>query len=158
MNRRSFRPAVQLCSGLIVRLWATERGSIYVITGSLFDRDGNRRRDPDTAAKRMKSRNGKARVAVPSHFYKIVLSRRCDDVIESISLLMPHDQVDLNGDEAVRYLAKSITSIRRIEVMAGAKLFPKVKARLRQARRLWELRGSPNRSLVDDRCRATAQP
>jgi DNA/RNA endonuclease G (NUC1) len=140
----------------IVRLWAAERRSIYVITGSIFDRDGNRKRDADDRARRMKSRNGKSRVAVPSHFYKIVFSIRPDSVVESISLMMSHNQKDLAGDKAIQYLATRITSIGRIEAIAGAKLLPDARSRILQARRLWSYTGRPNRSLVDDRCRATA--
>jgi len=56
----------------IVRLWAKERGTLYVITGSIFDRNGDRQRDADASAARMRSKNNKTRVAVPTAFYKII--------------------------------------------------------------------------------------
>src|SRR5262249_23968662 len=60
----------------LVRLWAKERGPLYVITGSVFDRNGDGRRDADGAALRMRSKNGSARIAIPSAFYKILARQK----------------------------------------------------------------------------------
>lgn len=49
---------------LIARRWAEEHGTIWVLNGSALDRAGVR--DPDRAAWRMRSRNGRERVAAPS--------------------------------------------------------------------------------------------
>ena len=112
----------------LVRLWVKDkdRGTIYVITGSIFDRDNDGKRDPDASAKRMKSNNGKNRVAVPSHFYKILIHQKDDGSVETVSFLLPHDQTDLDGDPASQYLEKNIHSIEDIEAVAGLKFFPKV--------------------------------
>jgi endonuclease G len=157
----------QILEGL-VRLWVKDqdRGTIYVITGSVFDRDNDGKRDPDASAKRMKSKNGKSRVAVPSHFYKIVMHQKDDGAVETISFLLPHDQTDLDGDEAFQYLENNIHSIEEIEAVAGLQFFPKVaqehpeaeaatlKAR---ASSLWPFTGKRPSSLANSpQCKATA--
>jgi len=156
----------QILEGL-VRLWVADkdRGTVYLITGSIFDRNNDGKRDPDSSAKRMKSKNGKSRVAVPSHFYKIVIHQKTDGTIETISFLLPHDQTDLDGDPAFQYLEKNIHSIEEIEAVAGLKFFPKVaqerpeaavaveKAR---ALHLWPFTGKRPSSLAHSaQCRST---
>ena len=153
----------------LVRLWVADkdRGTVYVITGSVFDRDNDGKRDPDSSAKRMKSNNGKSRVAIPSHFYKIVMHQKDDGTLESIAFLLPHDQTDLDGDPAFQYLEKNIYSIEEIEAVAGLKFFPKVaqerpeaavaveKAR---AEHLWPFTGKRPSSLAHSaQCRSTTR-
>ena len=145
----------------IVRLWAKEKGTVYVITGSVFDRDSDGKRDADAAAKRMTSNNGKTRVAIPSHFYKILVHQDVDGTVEALAVMLPHDQTDVNGAEAVSYLEKHIRSIDEVEAVTGLTFFEGVGAQgaaVKQARPagLWAYKGKPARSLVDDRCRATA--
>ena len=152
----------------LVRLWVADkdRGTVYVITGSIFDRDNDGKRDPDASAKRMKSNNGKSRVAVPSHFYKIVMHQKEDGTMESIAFLLPHNQTDLGGDPAFQYLEKNIHSIEEIEAVAGLKFFPKV-AQARpeaetatvkgRASSLWPFTGKRPSSLANSpQCKATA--
>lgn len=151
----------------LVRLWVKDkdRGTIYLITGSVFDRDNDGKRDPDSSAKRMKSKNGKSRVAVPSHFYKILIHQKGDGTVETISFLLRHDQTDLDGDAAFQYLEKHIRSIEEIQAIAGLKFFPKVaqerpeseastvKAR---ASSLWPSTGKRPSSLANSpQCKAT---
>jgi DNA/RNA endonuclease G (NUC1) len=152
----------------LVRLWVkdNERGSIYVITGSVFDRDNDGKRDPDASAKRMKSNNGKSRVAIPSHFYKILIHQKGDGTVETISFLLPHDQTDLDGDAAFQYLEKHIHSIEEIGVITGLKFFPKAAkerpeavAAIEKARAssLWSFTGKRPSSLANSQqCKATA--
>lgn len=139
----------------IVRLWAHDAGTLYVMTGSIFDRDRDSQRDPDDQAVRMKSKNGRARVAVPSHFYKIAIRPGTGNRLESITILLPHDQTDLDGDRAIAYLDRNVRSIRDVEQEAGVKLLPELDRPLDEARQLWTFTGTPSRSLVDDRCRRT---
>jgi endonuclease G len=56
----------------IVRLWAKVDHTVYVTTGSIFDRDDDGKRDADSAAKRMKSDNGDQRVAIPTAFFALL--------------------------------------------------------------------------------------
>jgi len=152
----------------LVRLWVADkdRGTVYVITGSIFDRNNDGKRDPDSSAKRMKSNNGKSRVAVPSHFYKIVIHQKSDGTIETISFLLPNDQTDLDGNPAFQYLEKHISSIEEIEAVTGLQFFPKVAqerpeavAAVEKARaaHLWPYTGKRPSSLAHSaQCKATA--
>jgi len=152
----------------LVRLWVKDkdRGTIYVITGSVFDRDNDGKRDPDSSAERMTSNNGKNRVAVPSHFYKILIHKKGDGNVETISFLLPHDQTDLDGDAAFQYLEKHIRSIEEIQAVAGLQFFPKVAqerpeaiAAVVKARTsgLWPFTGKRPSSLANSpQCKATA--
>lgn len=149
----------------LVRLWVAERKTVYLITGSVFDWDGDGRRDDIATAKRMKSNNGKARVAVPSHFYKILIHKNSDGAIESLTVMMPNDQTDLNGDEAIRYIEKNIRSIGEITAVTGLNFLPKIAAEdpttaaalgKTRATSLWSFTGTPARSLVNADCRKTA--
>ena len=152
----------------LARLWVKDkdRGTIYVITGSVFDRDNDGKRDLDSSAKRMKSNNGKSRVAVPSHFYKILIHQKSDGTVKTISFLLPHDQTDLDGDTAFQYLEQHIRSIEDIEAVAGLKFFPKVAqerpeaaaaVEKAKAEHLWPFTGKRPSSLAHSaQCKATA--
>jgi endonuclease G len=99
-----------------VRDWARLKGEIFVITGAVFDRDNDGTRDADDQAQRMQSNNGNTRVAVPSHFYKIILAPRHDLFWETISFLLPHQQQTPNNDTT---LTNAIVSIKEIEALTG---------------------------------------
>lgn len=108
----------------LVRIWAEEQGTLYVMTGSIFDRDGDGMRDDDSVAPRMMSRNGKARVVIPSHFYKILVHRFDDGRVDVLALIMPNDKTNLDGDDAIRYIENHLVSVADIEKLAGVTLFP----------------------------------
>ncbi len=140
----------------IVRRWAVEYGTVYVISGSIFDRDADNSRDPDEAALRMKSKSGKKRVAIPSAFYKIIAIRRPDGGPETLSILLPHDQTDLDRAEAVAYLGRNVSSLARIEQLTGLDLFPNAATTGVESPALWPFSGEPPRSLAQgDQCEAT---
>lgn len=90
----------------IVRRWAEEYGTLYVISGSIFDWDGNGARDPDDAALRMKSNSGKNRVAIPSAFYKIIAVRAADGSVESLSIRFRMTRRTSIGQRLSRTLAR----------------------------------------------------
>jgi DNA/RNA endonuclease G (NUC1) len=112
----------------LVRIWAEEQGTLYVMTGSVFDRDGDGDdlRDPDAVAPRMKSRNKKARVAVPSHFYKILIHRFNDGRVNALAVMMPNDKTNLDGDEAIQYIEDHLIAVADLQKLAGLVLFPDV--------------------------------
>jgi endonuclease G len=141
----------------LVRRWAVARGTVYVISGSIFDRDNNRIRDPDDAAPRMLSKNGKRRVGIPSAFYKIVAVQLPNGSVDTLSILLPHDQTDLDRDEALAYLQQHISTLANIEQLTGLNLFPAVPA-LTEEQALWPFSGSAPRSLARGsvQCAATA--
>ncbi|HEX8526912.1 DNA/RNA non-specific endonuclease [Allosphingosinicella sp.] len=132
----------------ITRLWATEHGTVYVLSGSVFDRDGNGRRDADSAARRMRSRSGTERVAVPSHFYKVIAIRRPDGSVSTLSIMLPHNEANPDGPAALRYLQQHVTTIEAIEQVAGIDVFPSG-ARIEEARTLWPFTGRQPRSLCN---------
>jgi endonuclease G len=141
----------------IVRRWAVQYGTLYVTSGSIFDRDGNSLRDPDDAAPRMASANGKSRVAIPSAFYKIVAVKGTNGTLETLSILLPNDQTDLDRAEAVAYLGRHVTSLARIAQLTGATLFPNAPPGIVEHPALWPYKGDPPRSLARGaQCAATA--
>lgn len=52
------------------REWAKIYGTVYVTQGAIFDFNARDARDRDKSAGRIGPRNGKARVAIPSHYFK----------------------------------------------------------------------------------------
>lgn len=108
----------------ITRSWAKENETIYVISGSIMDRDGDGLRDADDVAARMHSKNKQSRVAIPTSFYKIVAVVSVDGSLETLSILMPHNQANPSRDEALGYLTNHITSISDIERRTGLDFFP----------------------------------
>jgi endonuclease G len=138
----------------LIRHWAEKRETLYVMSGSILDRNGDAARDADDDAKRMKSNNGKTRVAVPTSFYKVIIWEDEVQKLKSISFLLPHDQTDLNGDEALAYLEGHISKIAPIEKLAGLDILPNADTPS-QATKLWDHEGFVSHSLVNDVCRQT---
>ena len=133
----------------LVRIWAEEQGVLYVITGSVFDRDGNGVRDDDSVALRMTSRNGKTRVAVPSHFYKVLVHQMDDGRVEILAIMMPNDKTNLDGADAIRYMEGHLVSVADIEKLAGISLFPDVGTSMpHRAIALWPHSKAAARSLA----------
>lgn len=130
----------------IARLWATEHGTVYVLSGSVFDRDGNGVRDADAAAQHMLSRNGNQRVAIPSAFFKIVTLRRPDGSLATLSIMMPHNTANPNGPAALQYLRDHVTTVAAIERVTGLDLFPSG-SNLGESATLWPFQGRQPSSL-----------
>lgn len=101
-----------------VNEWA-EKVGVYIITGSIFDRDGDGTRDPDENAIRMKPRK---LVGVPTHFYKIILHIRDDGKFDLISFLLPHNNKTFKNRD--KYLTSRIASVDEIEQLTGIDFFP----------------------------------
>lgn len=132
----------------ITRLWAAERGTVHVLSGSIFDRDGNGVRDSDSSARRMRSRNGGERVAIPSAFYKIVAYRSPDGSLATLSVMMPHNEANPDGPAALRYLQAHVTTVAAIEGLTGLDLFPGA-SDLGESTALWPFAGRQPRSLCN---------
>ena len=98
------------------RIWAKKYEKVYVTAGTLFDFNLRDARDRDESAARMGSRSQKARVAVPSHYYKVFL-RKTGNRWASISFLLEHH----NGPRGVSWneisprLKDAIKSLDEIE-------------------------------------------
>jgi endonuclease G, mitochondrial len=138
----------------IVRLWAADRKTLYVMSGSIMDRDADGLRDADEAAARMVSNNKKRRVAVPTAFFKVVAAENDDGSVDTLAFIMPHNQQNPNGDEAVAYLQAHVTTLADVTQRTGLSLFPS-QPTVREAQQLWPFQRSkmPN-SLCHDPPRA----
>lgn len=130
----------------ISRRWADQHDQLYVIAGSVFDRDGDGLRDPDSAAAHMKSNNKKKRVAIPSAFYKSVAFRKPDGSLETVSVLFPHDDSNPTGPAALAYLNAHVTDLATIERLTGLDLFPKA-THISESTSLWAFDGYKPSSL-----------
>jgi len=146
----------QILEGL-TRLWAKEYGEVYVLSGSIFDRNGDGVRDPDDLTVRMTSRNRQQRVAVPSAFYKIIARKRPDGGVEALAVMMPHDQTDLDGKAAFDYIAAHITRLSKISAVTGLGFFPQATAGPDEALTLWPFDPPGPKSLTNSpQCKRTA--
>lgn len=121
------------------RIWAKQYEEIYVLNGSVFDRDDDGVRDPDNLALRMTSRNGETRVAIPSAFFKVVVVREPSGSLSTLSVMMPNNTTDPRGDEAFRYLNNHVVQLATIERVTGLDLFPEARADIKEATELWPL-------------------
>jgi endonuclease G len=127
-----------------VRDWARTKDVVYVVTGAIFDEDGDDKRDADSDAARMTSNNGNTRVAIPTHFFKIIMHERPNGYIESLALVLPHNNDRHVGLEAHAYLTSRLTTIAAIEELTGVNFFrdlPNAKetaVEQFQATQLWE--------------------
>ncbi len=138
----------------ITRLWAAERRTLFVISGSLFDRDRDGLRDPDDDAARMKAKNDTARVAIPTAFYKILAFAGAEGEVETLSILMPHNQENPDGDEAFAYLRGHLTTVADIERRSGLDFFPQASV-LQEAASLWAF---DEEEAPNSLCNQPAQP
>ncbi len=119
-----FNRGIWLSLEYMTRQWAREYDTVWIMAGAVFDRDGNGQRDPDIDALKMQSRNGKSRVSVPSHYYRIILRRDLDG-FKSIAFLLPHtnDYQGKKWGEVRPHLENGIVPLSDIEAVAGLKLF-----------------------------------
>lgn len=120
-----FNRGIWLSLEALTRAWATKYDTIYVTSGAIFDRDNNDARDADADAERMHSRNGKARVAVPSHYYKVLI-RRDGDKFRSITFLLDHTNArhGTKWEQVRPHAEAAIKPVALIEKKAGLHLHP----------------------------------
>ena len=106
------------------RVWAKTKGELFVISGAIFDKNGDGQRDADTLPDRVKPLR---RVAIPTHFYKILIHKRTFGGDEVLAFLLPHNDVDQPGGAAGdAYLAQHLVRIKDIAARAGGvNFFPK---------------------------------
>ena len=87
-----------------VRGWVQERGRLTIITGPIFAIEDN------SVSYQVIGENN---VAVPTHFYKIVVDNNDPDNVEALAFMMPNDNL---SDENYR---DYLTTINRIELATG---------------------------------------
>lgn len=108
-----------------VRHWAAERSKVYVITGAVFDNDGNGVRDSHSATKRIETHN---RVALPTQFYKIILHEKPNGYIETMTFLLPHRNSKPKFADRQTFLGKHLTTIAALEALTGSNFLAKLEA------------------------------
>jgi DNA/RNA endonuclease G (NUC1) len=146
----------QILEGL-TRLWAKEYGEVYVLSGSIFDRNGDGVRDPDASAVLMTSKNGNKRVAVPSAFYKIIAHRQPDGSLVTLTVMIPHDQADVDGEDAYAYIGSHIVSLAKVGAVSGLAFFQQGSPAINEATNLWPFtRPGPTSLTNSPQCRGTA--
>jgi endonuclease G len=106
-----------------VRAWACTRDEVLIITGPVWY--DPKEADPSTADGQVSySVIGSNQVAVPTHLFKIVLSRNPDtDKLESLAFLFPNQPKFPKSPPLEDYL----TTIDFIELQTGFDFFPELK-------------------------------
>jgi endonuclease G, mitochondrial len=107
------------------RQWAKDYGKVHVTAGAIFDFNRRDNRDKDQSAARMGSRSQNARVAIPSHYYKVFL-RRVGSEWHSIAFIMENHNGPRGAswDDVKPELMASITSLANIEKRSETSLHP----------------------------------
>jgi DNA/RNA endonuclease G (NUC1) len=67
----------------------------------------------------MESNNGNARVAVPTHFYKIILHTRPNGFIEAMAFLLPHVDSSPGSNQTESFLISKLVAIDDIEAVTS---------------------------------------
>ncbi|HLC28621.1 MAG TPA: DNA/RNA non-specific endonuclease [Dehalococcoidia bacterium] len=94
-----------------VRQVAQSHGRIWVVTGALYlDANGRPAPPPDTI--------GPNRVAVPSHFYKVILCEHASGAHEMFAFLLPNQLTPVVGQPS-----GFLVSVDRIEAVAALDFF-----------------------------------
>ncbi|MFN7107686.1 MAG: DNA/RNA non-specific endonuclease [Brevundimonas sp.] len=112
----------------LVRFWARDGSPVYVLNGAVFDQDGDGAWDADADAVRMRSRTGRTRVSVPSAYFKVLARPRPDGGVQTLTILLPHTQLDVDGETAIDYLRAHVTRLAPLEQVLGSDLFPALSA------------------------------
>ena len=90
-----------------VRQWANEKGSLFVITGPVFQNE------------KPLGFIGGNNIAIPTHFYKIILDRNRNQII---SFVVP------NQDVSNQPISNFVSSLRQVKQMTGLIFFPEFKS------------------------------
>ena len=100
------------------RLWADELDEVFIVSGAVFDRDGDGVRDADADAERAPPSR---RVAKPTAFYKIVMTFDDDDMPRAIAFMLPHIQDSTAPNR--NYVPTKLVSVDEIENVSGFDFF-----------------------------------
>ncbi len=104
-----------------IRDWAQDLGNdddaIWIFTGSVFDKDGDEDKDDLSTVDRMQANDGSTRVAVPTHFYKLVIKEEADGRVDTIAILLKNEQNPPSASDQT--FKQHIVSIDEIEGRTG---------------------------------------
>ncbi len=149
-----FNRGVWMMLEALVRDYA-QSSPVFVVTGAVFDYDRDAAPDaPDTVV-RMARGDRERRVAVPSAFFKVLARKTAEGTVETVSILLPHNQSEVRAHELRGALQRGVVTLAAVERVSGLDLFPTVGAGHRDATTLWPSELRP-RSFVDSRCRRTS--
>jgi endonuclease G, mitochondrial len=98
------------------REWAKLKGEIYVIIGAIFDSDADGKRDADNDVPRIETLH---RVALPSHFYRIILHTRPNTFVESMTFILPHKDETQPFNQRNQVLKAHLDKIETVEALTG---------------------------------------
>jgi endonuclease G len=135
------------------RFWAAQHGTLYVITGSIFDANNDGQRDGEAEITRMHSNNGQQRVAVPTAIYKIFAYKTIDRGIVTLTVVLPNDETAVTHDQAIDYLTGHVEQIAYVEKRTGLKFFPTLTGNIHEAAgaTFWDTAGASFKGL-DSSC------
>ncbi len=103
------------------RAIARKKGELYIISGSVFDKDGDGAKDDDAVVDRVKPRE---RVGIPTHFYKILLYQRSNGFIETMTFMLPNTNKKITGHaKSDAYLTDHLATIDAVETITGIDFF-----------------------------------
>jgi len=107
-----------------VRAMARLRGTVYVLSGAVFDHDADGRPDaPATAPHPAKS--GRPAAAVASHFYKVaIVPGAGTEPPEIAAWLLGHENIKTTRAQSRRMLAAARVPLAVIETMSGLDIAP----------------------------------
>jgi len=108
----------------IVRSWVDNYGTVYVLTGSVFK---------DDPVERMKSNNGKSRVAVPSAIYKLLAYKLNNGGLVTLAVELPNTNAKISKPKAVAYLKSHVVTLGQLKDDTGLKFFPDFAGTIREA-------------------------
>lgn len=100
-----------------VQHWAELEETIYVLTGAIFDHNGDGHRDQNNEIPRINA--GKGRVAIPSHFYRIVWNF---DKSKVVAIAVPNTDFEIKNNEFESTLDAARVPLEWIESRAGIEL------------------------------------
>ena len=117
-----------------VRAWAIKKRSVLVVTGPIFDYDADGKPDEPDSIIKLEPRE---KVAIPSHFFKIVLHTKPSGFVNTLSVVLAHS----NGEElksittvaTLDIIEANLTSIDKIEELTGFDFFPDMPAAKQRA-------------------------
>lgn len=89
-------------------------------------------------------------------FYKKLEPSEPEDGEDTLTILLPHNQTDVDGQVAVDYLRAHVSTLGAVERLAGMDFFPDASGEVVEDRALWDVAGASFRSLVAAPCRRTA--
>jgi endonuclease G len=99
---------------------AADRDELWVVTGPVFVDDDN-----DGLVKY--NIIGSNQVAVPTHYFKIVLAKaEAPDSYESMAFLIPNKTIDRPGEDLDTVMSDFLVSIDEVEQLTGLDFFPRM--------------------------------